>query len=105
MMPNDLVNYFYELIPIIRVSYIRRYFKDKINNIMLTLDTSISAIPLKPESKFNFVNLGNLFNYCILEVKYPLGIKKDNLKLMNEIPFVLTRHSKYISSLELFNLI
>ena len=71
----------------------------------ITLDIKITSKPLKGQIKSNQSSIGNLYNYFIPEVKYPVEIPTEDLKFLKNIPFIITKHSKYISALESFDLI
>ena len=105
LIPQQLLEYYFDLIPVIKISYLRRYFKDLKSDIRITLDTNITSQPVLGEPYYNQNSISNLFNYFILELKYPVGLSIQNSKFLRNIPFVFTRHSKYISGLEAFNLL
>tara|TARA_B100000700_G_scaffold323698_1_gene428005 strand:+ start:573 stop:1265 length:693 start_codon:yes stop_codon:yes gene_type:complete len=105
LLPQELWMYYYELIPTVRISYTRQYLMDSKNDLRITLDTDIVSTPLIGSSELAFDYISGAFDYCVLEVKYGKDALIDYSKFIKRLPFRLTRHSKYLSALETFNLV
>lgn len=101
-LPNDIYNKLLKSIPTLVNRYSRKYFKDFSRNFRLTTDTDINYYNIRAGK--NFINHKYTDNKnIIIELKYDFD-KDEKAKFITEkLPFRLTKNSKYVNGIELFN--
>ena len=85
--------------------YYRKYFLSADKNFRITIDTQMSYYTFNP-MKNNFLHRIENNDEVIVELKY---ISSENdikvRKISNELPFILTKSSKYVTGIDLLQLI
>ncbi len=102
-MPNnkDLINYYY---PTLLNSYKREYYRSINNNIRLTLDSH--QIFYRISHKGYIYKKANKINTIIMELKFDYDTLESDINFITQnIPFRITKNSKYINGIDilLFN--
>jgi SPX domain protein involved in polyphosphate accumulation len=77
--------------------YTRSYFQSFDENFIITVDRDLSYSRIQS----NFVNLNNRFDdrRIIIELKYDKDLQKDSFLIKSELPWSLSRNSKYVSGI------
>ena len=97
---KKITNILYTLKPNLFISYSRNYYLSRIVDCRLTIDKNIKFYSIKG-GKIN--NIYRRYDKTLIEIKYPETIQSYVLDGINEIPFRITRHSKYVEGLNMVN--
>lgn len=86
--------------PIILNRYRRKYFQSADKQFSITIDDQQSFYKIKPHEN-SFLEKLDDFSNVIIELKYDkeLGVKAD--KITGDLPFMITKSSKYARAIEL----
>ena len=95
-----LTNILYNLKPTLFVRYERNYFLSRLVECRLTIDKNINFRSIKGQ-KIN--NLYRSYNKSLIELKYPQSLDNFVLSGINEIPFRIAKHSKYVEGINMIN--
>ena len=96
---NNLKNQLLKLIPIVLISYERRYFVSNDLNLRITVDKNINYSCISPFKSLN--SLRSLKdNALILETKYPREYNYNQLLDKSFFPLEKVRFSKYTNAVE-----
>ena len=100
-IPQNLSETLKYLNPILFVSYNRKYFKSKLLECRLTVDSEIEykSINIRTHSFQKLHNNKNL----IMELKYPSNLDLRKLSLLLNFPIRITKSSKYIEGIKLMH--
>ncbi|KMP10674.1 hypothetical protein UR09_02920 [Candidatus Nitromaritima sp. SCGC AAA799-A02] len=83
--------------PVLLNRYLRSYFQAPHQDIMITVDRNVlvagSVVGKNPRWRRSLKN-------TIIELKYPPNLEDEARKIMNPLPFRLTKNSKYMSGIE-----
>ena len=92
----ELVAYTLSLAPTLEVSYLRSYYEIA-SGIRMTIDRNMKFRNLShPADK----KMTNSPVACVVEFKYPVDKKRDFEALLQDFPFRLFRHSKYVIGMD-----
>ena len=97
---KKLTNIIYNLKPTLFVKYERNYFLSRLVECRLTIDKNINFRSIKGK-KIN--NLYRSYNKSLIELKYPQSLDNFVLSGINEIPFRIAKHSKYVEGINMIN--
>ena len=98
---NQSLLYLYKLRPKLKVSYLREYYISATNNCRLTVDQKISYSKVN-DKNYSIRKTHALIDEIVIELKYS---SKLNLSILNNflnMPFRLSRNSKYVNGLKTF---
>ena len=99
---SKLFNYeLSQLVPTLFISYSRKYFISRMINCRLTIDDNVLYQRLSNISqafKTNFIFDNNM----ILELKYPSKLEFNRFSQYLNLPFRMTKNSKYVAGLNKF---
>ena len=97
-IPGNMLKLLYSLHISSMNSYYREYFISTDNKIRITLDSEMTFYDVSTESiiKINTVDS----DYPLIELKYDSKLSTVGDNIANEIPFRISRHSKYILGVE-----
>ena len=79
-------------------SYHREYFVSINSKIRITLDSKMIFYDVDTDKIFQINKVDNF--YSVIELKYDSKLSIEGNKIANEIPFRVTKHSKYIIGIE-----
>jgi hypothetical protein len=83
--------------PVLLNKYLRSYLKASRYDIMITVDRNVlvagGAVGKAPMWTRSLKDI-------IVELKYPLNLEEEARKIMNGLPFRVTKNSKYMSGIE-----
>lgn len=97
---KKITNILYNFKPNLFVSYNRDYHLSRSVDCRLTIDKNIKFHSIKG-GKIN--NLYRPYNKTLIEIKYPQTLESYFLDGINEIPFRITKHSKYVEGINMVN--
>lgn len=86
--------------PTLLVRYEREYFLSNILDCRLTIDKNIKFYSIN-SNKIN--NLCRRYKNSIIELKYPVLLENQNMEGILEMPFRVSKHSKYIEGINIFH--
>jgi len=96
---NQQLNTHLTLKPVLLNTYQRSYWVTSNQKIRLTIDWDMSFHQLFKDPKFNKFNLKDAS--VIVELKYPEDQETEASRIMQHLPFRLTKQSKYVEGIEL----
>lgn len=79
--------------------YIRKYYQSADKRFRVTIDADLHFIKPAPFGN-TFLNRWSEKNVIIVELKYDEESEKDAHRVTNELPFRLTKSSKYVTGVE-----
>ena len=104
-IPQELVEFFNKLIPVLFVSYQRNYYRSYNSKYRITLDTKISyqAIDFLMSEKPLITPNPFEDNISILEIKYDSQFEESSFIKDLFLPLRLSKNSKYVRGLTITN--
>ncbi len=90
-----------EQLPLILNRYRRKYFETKDKKFRITIDDNQSFYKINTFNN-SFLQKYNDSSNVILELKYDKQFEKESANITNNLPFRLTKSSKYARGIELF---
>ncbi len=101
-LPEDIFAKLFHSIPTLVNRYSRKYYNDFSRKYRLTTDTELEYFRIN--SGKNFINEKiQEKDKIIIELKYNFDADKEAAKITNNLPFRLTKNSKYVNGIEFFN--
>ena len=89
--------------PKLLISYEREYFKSSFSDCRLTLDKKISYAIFDGNNKLFFKDY-RISDEMIIELKYPANINQNLINDKLEMPFRLSKNSKYVNGMNKYYL-
>jgi len=101
ILPSLLKLQIKRLTPVILVRYLRHYYRSRDNNSIFTIDQKIT------NHKVSFIsnNFDHGFinkNLIVLELKYNANYDQAAKMTISDLPFCLTKNSKYANGMQIF---
>lgn len=93
---KDMMNSFY---PTLLNSYTRKYFLSANKNFRVTIDQNQSYYRIS-YNKNTFLNKVNNQQAVVLELKYNVEMESEANEITSNLPFALTKNSKYLQGIE-----
>jgi SPX domain protein involved in polyphosphate accumulation len=100
-LPGTIRHLIKTLYPRLLNRYLRTYFIDATGNFRITVDENIQYQGLR-ENYNNIIRPVSLNNRPIIELKYDEKFDNEASRITENIPFRLTKHSKYVVGIERF---
>ena len=92
------IEFSYYNLPFILNSYSRKYYSTDDKKIRVTVDSSIVAYDQRWGVDINRIKKITLPSIIIVEFKFSIQDKEIAVQLMKRLPFRISKHSKYITS-------
>ena len=100
-LPNNIGSLFHILKPRLFISYTREYYKSRIIDCRLTLDTNIKYISFS-SNKFIIEKTYSNTSDMIVELKTGIHDEEKVLTHGYQLPFRISKHSKYATGIQRF---
>ena len=100
-VPEDVVLRMNNLQPTIINRYSRKYYRDFSRQFRITIDKNISYFPAKNQLNFSKFPRQES-NKVVVELKYDSELNEKASEISNNLPFRLTKNSKYVTGIESF---
>ncbi|MDA3910029.1 MAG: polyphosphate polymerase domain-containing protein [Bacteroidales bacterium] len=100
-LPADIINLLKRLRPSLLNRYYRYYFLDASGKYRITVDENVRYQAIHPNINFT-INPKQIDNYPVVELKYDEQYDDDAIRITDQIPFRLTKNSKYVIGIEAF---
>jgi SPX domain protein involved in polyphosphate accumulation len=84
------------IVPVVMIRYIRSYYLSFDKKIRITIDRDQEYYPVDQKLNFNIQPYADAA--IILELKYPADFKTNLDQITQDIPFRMTRNSKYVQA-------
>ncbi len=101
-LPGWLVEGLKLLEPSLLNRYRRKYFLSADKRYRLTIDTDMEFYRIKHQ-KNSFAEKVGIGDCIVLELKYPREDDDDAERITNNLPFRMTKNSKYVSGIDLLD--
>lgn len=99
-LPEDVYNIIKNLEPSVVNRYKRKYFRSFSRDYRITIDRDVSYSPAFRKKSFN--KAVKDLKSVIVELKYDEELNFSATEITNDLPFRLTKNSKYVNGIELF---
>lgn len=100
-LPEDVFMIVKNLEPSIINRYSRKYFRSFSRDYRVTIDKEVSYFPVFRQNYLNRTNFKD-YNSIIVELKYDDVLNENASKISNELPFRLSKNSKYVNGIQQF---